>query len=442
MEIPGNNLKVMIVGSGGREHALAWKLALSPFVERIYCAPGNGGTYGANKTRNIDITAMDFGGITRFCQEEKIDLVVVGPDNPIAEGLVDVLQLSGVRVFGPTQQAARLESSKVFAKEFMAAHHLPTARYAVCNSLAQGMDLVAEHPWARVIKVDGLALGKGVFVCDSQDEAQEALLAIFKEKRFGQAGQQVVIEERLAGEELSLLLFCDGKTIVPMPACQDHKRRFDGDRGPNTGGMGAYSPVALWQVCHEEIEEQILSPVRKALQTGQLSYQGVLYIGLMVVTRQLEENVRAYQPYVLEFNARFGDPEAQALLPLMQTDLLRVLWACTEGKLHEVEINWLEQASCCVVAVADCYPQSSSSGQPIAVGNMPDEKTVVFHSGSRFDGTKLVTSGGRILSVTAIAPDMEAAVAKAYAGMKGISFAGMDYRLDIARRALTGCLSA
>jgi phosphoribosylamine---glycine ligase len=433
------NLKVMVVGGGGREHALCWKLAQSDAVAQIYCAPGNGGTAGESKTENADIAVMDFDGIAAFCKSRKIDLVVVGPDDPIAAGLVDHLEAEGIRAFGPSKRLARLEASKAFAKQFMVDHQMPTARFLVTDNLQDAADAVREHPWARVVKVDGLALGKGVFVCDTEDEAVDAVNSIFRERKFGDAGKRVVIEERVSGEEMSLLLFCDGKRVVAMPPLQDHKRRFDGDRGPNTGGMGAFSPVELYRHCHEEIDKQVLEPIRKAMKNRQFDYKGVLFIGLMVETRKIE-NGKVYQPYVLEFNARFGDPETQAIMPLLEADLLKILWACTEGKLAEVPIEWGRGASCCVVACADSYPESSSKGEQITLSAQPTD-TMVFQAGTKLDGKKLVTNGGRVLAVTATGENLEDAVQKAYDGLEKVSFKGMAFRKDIAKRSAAACLS-
>lgn len=438
MNVP-SNLKVMVIGGGGREHALCWKLAQSDKVAQIFCAPGNGGTAGENKTENADIAVMDFDGITSFCKNQKIDLVVVGPDDPIAAGLVDHLEAEGIRAFGPGKKLARLESSKAFAKHFMVDHQIPTARFLVTDNSQDALDAVREHPWARVIKADGLALGKGVFVCDTEDEAVDAVHAIFRERRFGDAGKRVVMEEKISGEEMSLLLFCDGKRIVAMPPLQDHKRRFDGDRGPNTGGMGAFSPVELYRHCSKEIDQQVLEPLRKAMRARQFDYKGVLFIGLMIESKKLETG-RVYQPYVLEFNARFGDPETQAIMPLLESDLLEIIWACTEGHLHEVQPKWSKQSSCCVVAAAQQYPESSSRGEEISLSQLPNG-SVVFHAGTKLDGSKLVTNGGRILAVTALGGDLEQASENAYIAIQNVSFPSIAYRKDIARRNSTACLS-
>ena len=434
-----SNLKILVIGGGGREHALCWKLAQSAHVAKIFCAPGNGGTATESKTENVDIAVMDFDKQTEFCKAQNIDLVVVGPDDPIAAGAVDHLEGAGFRVFGPSKKLARLEASKAFAKQFMVDHQMPTARFLVVDNLQDALDAVREHPWARVIKADGLALGKGVFVCDTEDEAVDAVHAIFRERRFGDAGKRVVMEERIDGEEMSLLLFCDGKRIVEMPALQDHKRRFDGDRGPNTGGMGAFSPVDLYRQCQKQVDQQVLEPLRRAMRARQFDYKGVLFIGLMVTSKNVE-NTRAYQPYVLEFNARFGDPETQAIMPLLESDLLEILWACTDGRLHEVHPTWSKHASCCVVAAAEQYPENSSKGEPITIGNLPVD-SFVFHAGTKAQGKDVVTNGGRILAVTALGADIVAATNHAYDAIKNVSFAGIAYRKDIARRKNTACLS-
>lgn len=441
MAIP-QNMKVLVVGGGGREHALCWKIAQSSFVGKIYCAPGNGGTAGENKTENVDIRVDDFEGLSKFARENQIDLVVIGPDDPLANGIVDHLSADGLRVFGPDKEAARMEGSKSFAKEFMSAQRMPTARYFVADSHESAEDIITAHPWARVIKVDGLALGKGVFVCDSEQEAEAALTAIFKDRRFGDAGNRIIIEEKLNGEEMSLMVFCDGKHILPMPAARDHKRRFDGDKGPNTGGMGAYAPADLYQRAKDDIEAQVLTPLRRALSNKELKFKGVLYIGLMLESKadipkgpDGETSGSVYQPYVLEFNARFGDPETQVVLPLMTSDLIPVLWQTTESKLDAVPVQWSKQSASCVVACAETYPDTGSKGETIKVGRLPYD-SIVFHAGTRRDDNgSITTNGGRVFCVTGLGPSLEAAVEKAYEGMTQVSFRGMAYRKDIGRRA-------
>jgi phosphoribosylamine--glycine ligase len=439
--LPQSPINILVVGAGGREHALCWKLAKSQLVRQIYCAPGNGGTARLDKTENLPIAVDAFDQLAQFCGANNIELVVVGPDNPLADGIVDYLEGKGLRVFGPTKEAARLEWSKAFAKEFMQSIGLPTARFHTCTSYSEGQRLVEANSWAQVVKVDGLALGKGVFVCDSEAEVLAALKEIFDNKRFGESGSKVVLEERLDGEELSLLTLCDGKRLVPMPALQDHKRRFNGDKGPNTGGMGAYSPVELYDRSHESIEEQVLAPLNRALAEGRLRYKGVLYIGLMVSgSPTVSKTGAAVTPYVLEFNARFGDPETQALLPRLNSDLLPALWSCTDGTLDQVKLEWSELSSCCVVAVTENYPEQSSKGEPIELQPVPPD-AVLFQAGTTLLDGKLQTAGGRILSVTGLAASMEAASRSAYAALKSVSFPSMAYRTDIAWRASKQCLS-
>ena len=436
----GEPVTILVVGGGGREHALCWKLAQSAHCRKILCAPGNAGTAGEGGVTNVPIGAHEFDRLIELCAREKVDLVVVGPDDPLAAGIVDRMEASGLRVFGPTQAQARLEWSKSYAKDFLRDNDIPTARYAVAESIAEAKSIVGSQPWARVIKADGLALGKGVYVCDSRQEALAALQEIFTDRKFGASGNRVVIEERLSGEEISLIILCDGRHLRPLPPCQDHKRRFDGDRGPNTGGMGVYAPVRLYDRCADAVERSILTPLRQALADGRLSFKGVLYIGLMVETVRDEPATRgtSYRPYVLEFNARFGDPETQALLPLMTSDLLPALWACTDGTLDQAEIQWSGGASCCVVAAAGTYPEAPSRGSPIEIGDLP-EGTFVFHAGTRTAGGVTVTDGGRVLAVTGTAPSMESARERAYAAFESIDFEGMDYRKDIAARAAGAC---
>jgi phosphoribosylamine---glycine ligase len=421
------DLKVLIVGNGGREHALAWKIAQSKHVAEVFCAPGNGGTAFTDKTTNVPISAMAFDELASFAVTEKIDLVVIGPDNPLAEGIVDHLKVHGLRVFGPDKQAAKLEWSKVHAKSFMREHGIPTPNYVVVSKLSEAKNIFKSNPWARVVKVDGLALGKGVYVCDSEEEVVAACQEVFEQNRFGEAGKIALLEERLVGEELSLLMLCDGKTLLPLASSQDHKRRFDHDGGPNTGGMGAYSPVPLFEKHEKAIEEKILAPIRKALSNGSLEFEGVLYAGIMIAKNNGSET-----PFVLEFNARFGDPETQALLPRLESDFLPALWSCTNGTLENISLKWKSDASCCVVAVTETYPEHSASGSLIKFGEMP-RNCLLFHSGTRKDGDKVVTAGGRILSVTGLGATVTAAADAAYKALGSITFDGIDYRHDIAK---------
>lgn len=433
--LPDSPVEVMVIGGGGREHAICAKLSESEHVSAIFCAPGNGGTAGCSKVKNVDLKVDDFAGIAHFAQQHQISLVVIGPDNPLADGIVDYLQAAGLRVFGPRKEAARLESSKAYAKDFMTKHGIPTARYFVADSYRQALELVDEHDYLRVVKVDGLALGKGVFVCKTRDEVHQALKQIFRENRFGKSGQKVVLEERLVGEELSLLMFCDGRRLSLMPASQDHKRRYDGDRGPNTGGMGVFAPVDLYSRCREVINNSLMKPLQKALDSRSLQFRGIIFAGLLMVK---EEKSRNYKPYVLEFNARFGDPETQAILPLLKSDLFEIFWACTEGRLAGLQIEWSGNSSCCVIACAKNYPEGSSQGHPIEIGSLPEE-TILFHAGTKLRDGQLLSAGGRVLGVTGLGSNLTQAIDRAYDGIRSVSFADMDYRKDIGRRALAGC---
>lgn len=424
-------IKVMVVGGGGREHALCWKIAASPLVDHIYCAPGNGGTQIAEKVTNVPINVGEFEKLGEFAIDKKVALVVIGPDNPLAEGIVDKLEQRGLKVFGPKQAAARLESSKAYAKEKMTEIGVRTARYGVFDNKEKALEYARQNDWARVVKADGLAFGKGVSVCDNLEEVESALVQILDKRVFGEAGDKVIIEERLAGEELSLFLLCDGKTILELAPCQDHKRRYDGDTGPNTGGMGAYSPVPLYGMYRKEIDEQIVQPLQKALDKGTLEYKGVLFVGILIADDK---------PYVLEFNARFGDPETQAFLPRLKSDLVPALLACTDGSLAKVTLDWDKRYSCCVVAANETYPQNSSKGKVIRIDQLPDD-AVVFHAGTKFEDLHLTTNGGRILAVTALGETIEKAAQCAYLSLSAIDFDGMDYRRDIAGRVIAQCQS-
>lgn len=423
-------LNVLIVGGGGREHALANAISSSRWLGELYCAPGNGGTITYGKNCNVDIAVDQFEKLTEFALAKKIGLVVIGPDNPLAEGIVDYMEERGLKVFGPRQASARLESSKAHAKKVMTDLNIATARYEVFESKKAALDFVEKEEWARIVKVDGLALGKGVFVCNSLPEAKDALNEIFDKGTFGKSGEKVVIEERLSGEELSVFLLCDGKRALEMAPSQDHKRRFDDDKGPNTGGMGAYSPVPLYDECKDAIARDVIEPISEALKNGKLDFKGVLFIGLMIC---------GGKPYVLEFNARFGDPETQAILPRLKSDLLEALLAAAEGRLNEVTLEWDKSYSCCVVACHDKYPESSSKGQTITIGNRDD--VWVYHAGTKIVDGILTTNGGRVLAVTAVDEDPDKARAKAYEALKDISFNGMDYRKDIAWRITNKCHS-
>lgn len=433
LNIPNHPLKLLVVGNGGREHALCWKLARSKRVGHVYCAPGNGGTAKEGKCSNVAIDSMDFQALAQFSSAEKIDLVVIGPENLLANGIVDFLTAKRLRVFGPTKEEAKLEWSKSFAKDFMTRHRIPTPRFVVADGLEEADQKIKDCDWARVVKADGLALGKGVFVCSSEQEVRRALNEIFTENKFGSAGKRVLLEEKVIGEELSLLLLSDGKRLVELAPSQDHKRRFDGDTGPNTGGMGAYSPVPLYERYRTVIKETILAPLQRSLADRSFTYKGLLYVGI-IVGRTDEKS--AEQAQVIEFNSRFGDPEAQAILPRMTSDLLEALWAVTEGRLDDIELTWTNEPSCCVVAVTRSYPDKSAKDDEIELPALP-KNCFLFQAGTVIKNDKPVTAGGRILSVTGLASSLEKAAADAYAVLSATKFKDLDYRRDIARERST-----
>jgi len=436
----------MIVGGGGREHALAWKLAQSPDVGALICVPGNGGTASmdAARVKNASYPVSDFVGIAALAKSEKVDLIVVGPDNPLADGIVDFLQEQGLTVFGPTREQAKLEWSKTYAKVRMQELGLPTARFYSTGSHDDALAFLRqpENDWARVIKADGLALGKGVFVCDTLAQCEEALATIFG-GGFGAAGEIVVMEEKLAGEELSLLCISDGKTLLELGCAQDHKRRFAGDTGPNTGGMGAYTPVPLYEneSVSARIREDVLKPIQAALTSGALSFKGVLFIGLMVDS--------SGAPFILEFNARLGDPETQAILPILDSDLLPLLMSCTSGTLAEERLKWSPLKSICVAVVAKDYPAKSSYDEVITFDTKDNANAVVFHAGTKIkndahltaEQNGLVTAGGRVFSVVGLGTTMAAARQAAHDAIDKIHFQTKDFRTDIGWRALEQCAS-
>jgi phosphoribosylamine--glycine ligase len=415
---------VLIVGSGGREHALEWALRRSDRVSEVLVAPGNGGT-----RINLSVGEFEFDRLVQIAREREVSLVVVGPEAPLAAGITDVFAGSGVPIFGPTREAARLESSKVFSKTLMRDCGVPTADFEVFDSLEAALDWLERPSFdlsgGAVVKADGLAAGKGVIVCDNLTEAKAAVQDMFSGV-FGSAGSTVLIEERLSGREVSVLAFCDGRTVVPMPPARDHKRIFDGDRGPNTGGMGAFCPVLdVEDGFLETVQAVVLEPIVQAMRAHGTPYSGVLYAGLMLTPKGLR---------VLEFNARFGDPETQVILPLLETDLYDVLEACATGRLAEVapRIRWKDGACVTVVVASRGYPASSQKGVPIHLepGAITPSSTV-FHAGTIVRDGVLVTNGGRVLNVTAWGKDFDAARSNAYDGLKGVHFDGMQYRQDI-----------
>ena len=421
-------MKVLVIGSGGREHALVWKITQSPKISQIYCAPGNAGISKLAQCVNINADSID--KLVDFAQEEKIDLTIVGPELPLSNGIVNEFNRKGLRVFGPSKKATEIESSKVFSKYLMKKYNIPTANYEVFQNSEKAFDYIKQQAFPLVIKADGLAAGKGVFIVKDLLQARDALDALMEEKKFGEAGRQVIIEEFLEGEEVSILAFCDGKTIVPMVSSQDHKKIFDNDRGPNTGGMGAYSPVPFYPDEFEKrVLEEILKPTVKGLQSEGREYKGVLYAGL-ILTKQ--------GPKVLEFNARFGDPETQVILPRLKTDLIDIFNAVIEGTLHKINIEWKDNAAVCVVMASGGYPGKYQKGKVISglerLEKMKD--IIVFHAGTKFQYDKIITSGGRVLGITAWDENISKAKERAYKGVKEIYFEDMYYRKDIASKAI------
>lgn len=416
-------LKVLVVGSGGREHALAWKLSQSPRVTKIYCAPGNAGM--SSQAECVPIPATDLTALRDFALAQKIDLTVVGPEAPLAAGIVDVFQAAGLRIFGPNQAAARLESSKAFAKELMAKYGIPTGRFQTFHNPQDAKAYIEQLDSPCAVKADGLAAGKGVIVAAGPREALLAVDTLTAEHR--EASSVLVVEEFLQGEEITVMAFTDGKTVKPMVWAQDHKRVYEGDRGPNTGGMGAYSPTGLeTPELQQEIYEKILAPTVTALAREGIPYRGVLYAGLVLT---------AEGPKVLEFNARFGDPECQVVLPRLRTDLVEVMEAVIDGTLSDLDVTWAEEAAACVVLASGGYPGPYETGYAISgLADLP-EGVLAFHAGTAFRENRIVTAGGRVLGVTALGPTLREAVAQAYAGAASIRFAHCHYRRDIAWRA-------
>ncbi len=428
------DVTVLVVGRGGREHALAWKLAQSPRVQRVWCAPGNGGTaLAGGKIANVDLQESDFLGLIDFVRRSGVALTIVGPEAPLAAGIVDAFQAAMLRCFGPSQAAAQIEASKAFAKDFMARHGIPTARYAAFADFDAALAHLRQVDYPVVLKASGLAAGKGVILPASLAEAEAALRQIMVDREFGSAGDHVVIEERLAGPEASVLAFSDGRTVALMPAAQDHKRVFDGDQGPNTGGMGAYAPAPLMTpALLDGVRRTVLQPTIDGLAAEGMPYVGVLYAGMMLT---------ADGPKTLEFNCRLGDPETQVILPLLESDLVDMIEACLDGRLAGLEIRWRAGAAATVVAASEGYPGSYPKDREIS-GVAEAEMlpgVAVFHAGTRLGaGGRLLTDGGRVLAVTGAGDDLPAALGRAYAGIEPICFQGMHFRRDIGARAIVG----
>lgn len=421
-------MKVLVVGGGGREHALVWKLSQSPKVTKVYCAPGNAGI--SDIAECIDIKADNVDALLDFVKYNWIDLTVVGPEAPLTSGIVDAFVKEERRIFGPDAAGARLEGSKIFAKDFMQKYGVPTAEYRTFSSYRQAEEYVGLKGTPIVVKADGLAAGKGVIVAETVEEARNGLKLIMKDKAFGNAGNKVVVEQCLKGEEASFMILTDGKTVLPLATSQDHKAIFDGDRGPNTGGMGAYSPAPIvTESLETDIMQNIVSPIIKGLSRERINFRGVIYIGIMVCEGK---------PYVLEFNCRFGDPEAQPILMRLESDLFELLKATAEGKLKDVKVSWSKGASMCVVLASEGYPGPYKKGIPIkGLDSLKKEKdVVVFHAGTSLSNGEIVTAGGRVLGVTALGEDIASAKEKAYRAVEKISFKGMQYRKDIGDKAI------
>ena len=418
-------MKVLIVGSGGREHALAWKVAQSPRVDKIYCAPGNAGI--AEYAECVPITAMEFDKLAAFAKEQAVDLTIIGMDDPLVGGIVDVFEAQGLRVFGPRKNAAILEGSKAFSKDLMKKYQIPTAAYETFDSAEAALAYLETADFPIVLKADGLALGKGVLICQNLDEAKEGVKEIMTDKKFGSAGNRLVVEEFMTGREVSVLSFVDGKTIKTMTSAQDHKRAGDGDTGLNTGGMGTFSPSPFYT---DEVDDfckkYIYQATVDAMAKEGREFKGIIFFGLMLTEKG---------PRVLEYNARFGDPEAQVVLPRMKNDLVNVCEACIDGKLDETDLQFEDNAAVCVVLASEGYPVKYEKGLPIrGLENFKDkEGYYVFHAGTKFDGDTIVTNGGRVLGVTAKGENLKAARANAYEAVKWIDFDNKYYRHDIGK---------
>ena len=451
-------MKVLVVGGGGREHALVWKIAQNQSVEKIYCAPGNGGI--TELAECVPIKATDIDGMVAFAKDNNIDLVVVAPDDPLGAGMVDVLQEAGIRAFGPVKAAALIEASKSFSKNFMKKYNIPTAKYEVFDNYEKACEYLKECEYPIVIKADGLAAGKGVIIAENNEQAFDAVKNIMGDKVFGDAGSKVIVEEFLKGQEVSVLAFTDGKTVIPMVSSQDHKKVFDGDKGLNTGGMGAFSPSRIYTPQLAELcMKNIIIPTIKAMNNEGRTFKGVLYYGLMITKNG---------PKVLEYNARFGDPETQVVLPRLKTDLIDIINAIIDEKLDQINIEWDERAAACVILASGGYPGKYKTGYEIKginsyMNNKNNYKNntskdnaskdnaskdninkddinnaIIFHAGTKLENGKYYTSGGRVLGVTALGQNLDIAIKKAYIEVEKIHFENMHYRKDIGQKKESG----
>ncbi len=418
-------MNVLVIGSGGREHTLVWKISRSPKVSNIYCIPGNGGT-GAG-AQSAEIAVNDFEALTGFVKEKNVGLTVVGPEIPLVKGIVDYFQQKGLAIFGPDRKSAQLEGSKVFSKKFMKKHGIPTADFKVFSNAGDALsyvDGVRGDSFSVVIKADGLAAGKGVIVCDSKKEAADAVKRIMEAREFESAGDSIIMEDKLTGEEASMMAFCDGRTIVSMVSSQDHKQAFDGDKGPNTGGMGAYAPApVVTEDINNKVKTQVFDKFLKGIREEKIDFKGIIYAGIMIDKGEVN---------VLEFNVRFGDPETQVVLPLLKTDIVEIMEAVVDGKLEDVKVEWNKGACVCVVVASGGYPARYEKGKLISGLEEASgiDGLTVFHAGTKLDGGVL-SWGGRVLGVTGVTEDLKGAIELAYEGVGRIKFENMYYRKDI-----------
>jgi phosphoribosylamine--glycine ligase len=416
-------MKVLVVGSGAREHALVWKIAQSNRVSKIYCAPGNGGI--EKLAECVNIRAQDINMLLNFALKEKIDLTVVGPEAPLVSGIVDKFEKNGLKIFGPNKRAAVLEGSKVYSKDFMMRYDIPTAKYRAYDSFEEAKSALEEFNYPLVIKADGLAAGKGVLICSSKPEAETGLIDLMKNRKFGEAGDKIVIEEFLEGTEASLLCLIDGKSIIPMESAKDYKQIFDGDKGPNTGGMGCYSPNNIFtEDITEKLKKDILDKIMIGFNKEGIEYKGVLFIGLMITKEG---------PKVLEFNVRMGDPEAEVLLPRLESDIIDVFEKTIDGRLQYDDLKWSPKKSLTVIAASRGYPGDYEKGKVITGLDDVDNNIIVFHGGTKLIDNKIVTNGGRVLAVTALGNTLEEARNIVYDNMTRLKFEGIYYRQDIGK---------
>lgn len=416
-------MNVLVVGGGGREHAIVWKLAKSKRIGEIYCAPGNAGI--EKIATCVDIMATDIKQLLEFAKEKKIDLTVIGMDDPLMLGIVDAFEAEGLKIFGPRQNAAIIEGSKVFSKELMKKYAIPTADYEVFTEANQALSYLESCSYPTVLKADGLALGKGVLICENKEEAVAGVREIMVDLKFGEAGKQMIVEEFMTGKEVSVLAFCDGETVIPMVSAQDHKRAFDNDKGLNTGGMGTFSPSKYYtEALQKEAETTIFIPTLEAMKAEGRPFTGIMFFGLMLTSTGVK---------LLEYNARFGDPEAQVVLPRLKTDLLDIFEAAIHGTLDKMQLEWSEEAAVCVVLASGGYPISYDKGYEITGLELQDTKDMVevFHAGTKKNGHKIVTNGGRVLGITAIGKSIEDARKIAYKAIDEVSFEKKQYRTDI-----------